>query len=509
MPDTTDSITELFVHAERLETKLNNSEYIESYLDKIRQITEPLIKEPNIKEPHFSLQLKCLIAKLNNLQNNKHIKDHQDCETHYLLSLCYSTQHEHNHADNEWNCQPLTLRLLHLRLGIVHTGFRQIPDYMRSRMLAEMGTALSLIGRSFEGIRYLLAAANETERFMNAHLNYEVEIGQITLYVPDAWTQQFIREIKKQRGILERDLNHYESNNPNHPNAVPRHELEERVQRPENIALEGLLSHGYLSKLNESYLKLLTEHRAKLIKEPDPIKKNYSNWVSKLDCWLNYGNCLTHLEGFPFDDLSLPKSKYVDQSTTRMFNELVKQYQAARFLSFSSLHGDYSPLSPRHTPYENEETQEFNIELMKSSFMTTYSLFDKIAYFIDHYWKTGLDPAKINFRSVWHDRNQSGKVLHERFNNSENWPLRGLYWISKDVLEKDSDLPNSIEPLAKDILHTRNRIAHRLSDEPENFDQLHEQICTLLQMTHAAIMGLRCAVDLECSLSMDKEINKS
>ena len=94
---------------------------------------------------------------------------------------------------------------------------------------------------------------------------------------------------------------------------------------------------------------------------------------------------------------------------------------------------------------------------MKAAYRLCYSLFDKIAFFLNHYMKLGIPERRISFRHVWRDK-EAGPV-RQAFLASENWPWRGLFWLSKDLYE--SDLSNVLEPDARALHDLRNHLEHK------------------------------------------------
>jgi hypothetical protein len=117
---------------------------------------------------------------------------------------------------------------------------------------------------------------------------------------------------------------------------------------------------------------------------------------------------------------------------------------------------------------------------------------------------------KVSFRSIW----QKNDKLNPSFENSDNWALRGLYWLSKDVYE--TDFKEVIEPEAQEISKIRNHIEHKCLKIVESkylYDTMYDtnndisyvidrkefQLKTfnLLKLTRAAIIYLSLAIDHE------------
>ncbi|MEN5371423.1 LA2681 family HEPN domain-containing protein [Luteimonas sp. TWI406] len=86
-------------------------------------------------------------------------------------------------------------------------------------------------------------------------------------------------------------------------------------------------------------------------------------------------------------------------------------------------------------------------EQLKMAFRVAYSIFDKIAFFLNRYLALGMGPRQVNFRAVWTEG--KNKALRSRIAGSKNWPLRGLYWLSKDLFEEGAQ--DLLEPDARRI----------------------------------------------------------
>ena len=105
-----------------------------------------------------------------------------------------------------------------------------------------------------------------------------------------------------------------------------------------------------------------------------------------------------------------------------------------------------------------------------------YSLFDKIAFFINDYFKVGLHERDVSFRSVWYQRKPNRKSLSTIFRDRQNWPLRGLYWLSKDIFE--AAFREVSEPDAEGLSDLRNHLEHK-------YCQVHEDLG--IEYSHFAI----------------------
>jgi hypothetical protein len=97
--------------------------------------------------------------------------------------------------------------------------------------------------------------------------------------------------------------------------------------------------------------------------------------------------------------------------------------------------------------------------------------------------------------------------LNDTLSLSKNWALRGLYWLSKDLYEKEFD--TTIEPQAKEIAKIRNYIEHKsfkvveaydfnYTEETETYginrDLFKEKTLKVIKLSRSALMYLSYAI---------------
>ena len=108
-------------------------------------------------------------------------------------------------------------------------------------------------------------------------------------------------------------------------------------------------------------------------------------------------------------------------------------------------------------------------EDLKSAFRSAYSLFDKVGLFLNDYFEIGLTPGEVNFRRVWSRKaSRNTFELRPNFRDRPNWPLRGMYFLSKDLY--DRDFLEVSEPDAVDLAALRNQVEHRFLSLQESDD---------------------------------------
>jgi hypothetical protein len=142
------------------------------------------------------------------------------------------------------------------------------------------------------------------------------------------------------------------------------------------------------------------------------------------------------------------------------FNQLKQEFVSARWLYFEGVIAEQVQASDRGVLLYNTldyAAVGLSVEQVKAAFRMCYSLLDKIAYFLNHYMKLGIPEKRISFRHLW--REKDGDPVRPEFLSSENWALRGLYWLSKDLFE--NDFKEVMEPDARAFHELRNHLEHK------------------------------------------------
>ena len=70
-----------------------------------------------------------------------------------------------------------------------------------------------------------------------------------------------------------------------------------------------------------------------------------------------------------------------------------------------------------------------------------------------------IPEKNVTFRTFWYESQNKKAGLRHSFQHSKNWPLRGLFWLSKDLYE--AEFKEFIEPEAKELSEIRNHLEHK------------------------------------------------
>lgn len=198
------------------------------------------------------------------------------------------------------------------------------------------------------------------------------------------------------------------------------------------------------------------------------IECSYRQWCLKHILFLNPMNDIEAAPIAAYDVLMLPSfTTKFDESPIiiGMFNELKQSFVSARWILWESIAMQSTHYSDRDVLLYNTldyPIYGLSIEKTKIAFRMAYSIFDKIAFFLNHYLALGIKPDKVAFRTIWRiksNKHPSECPIHDNFTNSENWPFRGLFWLSKDLFDKD--MKDSTEPDASAMADLRNHLEHK------------------------------------------------
>jgi len=154
-----------------------------------------------------------------------------------------------------------------------------------------------------------------------------------------------------------------------------------------------------------------------------------------------------------------------------MFNQLKQEYVSARYLFYESLLSSTTHYSDKHVVLMDtldSPVHSLSLEKAKVAFRMSYSIFDKISYFLNLYLDLGNKPFDVSFRKIWFKRSKGKPILNEAISKSSNWALRGLFWLSKDFYEERFNI--IIEPEAKELAKIRNFIEHKSFKVVDSFN---------------------------------------
>jgi hypothetical protein len=202
----------------------------------------------------------------------------------------------------------------------------------------------------------------------------------------------------------------------------------------------------------------------------DDTKKDgaYRRWCLGLRLFLNPLNDLGPHSIAARDSITTPDmTAPLDEGPIYqgLYNQLKQEFVSARFLCYEGVYASGPHFSDARVLLYNTldyPVYSLAIEKVKASFRVAYSLLDKVAFFLNHYLKLGIDDSKVHFKSFWYVKQDRKLGLLPTVEQRSNWPLRGLFWIGKDLHDRYTPgFMDALEPDAQALADIRNHLEHK------------------------------------------------
>lgn len=244
-------------------------------------------------------------------------------------------------------------------------------------------------------------------------------------------------------------------------------------------------------------------------------ERSYRGWCLNERLFLNPLNEAYTDTVAATDALHLPDHTYRIEEKPRFpayYNLLKQEYVSARYRLYRAIHEDEPDFLMRDVlMLDSGDGQSLGhyTEDLRSAFRSSYAIFDKVGLLLNDYFEVGLEPRDVTFRRVWSERGRKREFeIRPEFQNRTNWPLRGLYFLSKDLF--DQDFKEVSEPDANDLARLRQQLEHRFlsfqhfvmdeNTETHQFMSIEEfesKALRLLKMAREALIYLSLAMHRE------------
>jgi tetratricopeptide (TPR) repeat protein len=406
----------------------------------------------------------------------------------------------------DWEQEEAEKEIIHLRRALHNDGIRELPDQRLCEILTNLGNLMDYVGRFVEAIEYWDRALTKIPSFSMARGNrgYGLTHYARTLY-DKGHSAVFLK-------YAHTDLK----------TALLSSELYEGAKIAFDkcrTEIESVLSPDYINKDIDMYNFSLGTSKQEI---------KYRRWCLEKRLFLN-----------PLNDLGPYPIAARDIFTTPnivvgvgegpyypgYFNQMKQEFVSARYLYYDGINTKRPHFSDRDVLLYNTldyPSYSLDVEKVKVAFRMVYSLFDKIAYFLNHYLGLSIPETKVKFRTFWYASKNRKNGLRQDLQQLQNWPLRGLFWLSKDLYENESGFKESIEPDAQELSEIRNHLEHKYLKLHENFwpgpslnndetsqalvdtlafstyrKEFEEKTLRLIKMARAALIYLSLAVHTE------------
>lgn len=377
-----------------------------------------------------------------------------------------------------WEHAEREQQILALSRAAAHPGFQQLDRMRRCQILTNRARQLDVMGRFIDAIEGYDAALRIIPKFAMALANRAYGLKHYAQFLED----------KSERAILL------------------LHAYDGLVAASAADAVYDSFDRDALSQRfaddARTYAAVVDLDRIRVTQDLDvpPLgrgkaERTYRQWCLEHRLFLNPLNDIgAHAKGAS-DNLVLPSiSERFDERpglstpppVIGFFNQMKQEYSSARFMLYEGLRDTRVHFSDHRVRLFNtldNPLHSLATERVRTAFRIAYSLLDKVAFLVDHHWKLGKIADRISFRNVWM---VEGKPrLLDCFKDYANWPLRGLFWLSKELF--DDKLKRTTSTDARELHDIRNALEHK-------FLQVHEGWAWPL-LTQPSSEGLGLSID--------------
>jgi LA2681-like HEPN len=398
--------------------------------------------------------------------------------------------------------------LLALSRALSHRGFRFLEPLRRCQILTNHANLLDTLGRTFEAI----AGWNSALKIMP---NFGMALGNRGLGLK---TLASLTVDDRQRAILV--LHAHDSL---------------RLTMTDNAFFEEIDPSAVFELFTNAAIKISKAANVDAIRglqRLDQGRESRSRAENKYRLWCLHNQLFLcplnelgpHLAAAT-DDLVLPSltegfngrpDGYLPPPIIGLFNQMKQEYAAARYTLFEGMTSTkvhFSDLGVTLVDTLDYPLYSLASERVRIAFRIAYSLLDKVAFLVNKYWELNKAVDRINFKNVWM---VEGKArLLPQFEACENLPLRGLFWLSKEIF--DDELKAITASDARELHAIRNALEHTYLNVSEGWakaltkrdscstdfgiaigsDELEAKALRVLKMARSAMFYTSFAIGIE------------
>jgi tetratricopeptide (TPR) repeat protein len=372
-------------------------------------------------------------------------------ELAYFRANAWSALRQIRAPDTAWDWEGTETQreILHLREAAYHPAFGQLDVMRQCQIETNLGNLLNHVGRFVDAVACWDRAIARLPDFAMALGNrgYGLSFYARALYDHGHAGVMLLSAYEDLTAALA-------------PEAV--------LDNPDNaVAVAGF------AEMREQIAAAIDVERMRVIvrdlrgsESTSDEESAYRRWCLHHRLFLNPLNDLGPLPVADRDVLSTPDivtARDEPPSVLRFFNILKQEYVSARWMLYEGSISDGVHCSDRGVLLTNTldyQSHGLAVERIKCAFRGAYSLFDKIGQVVNHHWHPPI-AERVTIRTVWYQQARGGKVmLRPEFVDHENWPLRGLFWLARDIFDRQPGFRDSTDPDARAIAEVRNRLEH-------------------------------------------------
>ncbi len=416
---------------------------------------------------------------------------------HYFRANAWNNRLIESGSDRAWAWEQSERQnqILELRRALVHPAFNQLDAVRALQIMTNLANMLSCVGRPIEAIDMWDRVIALMATFGNALGNRGLGLRTYARMLYDSG----------HAGVLL---------------------AEAHASLSRSLSRKAFYEDGGIARpIFKDARRVIAKHidvkaiRAAVRVDKYPLgrskrERRYRTWCLNERLFLNPLNDLGARSIAARDILTLPS--IVDASDDIMppafigfYNQMKQEFVSARYTLFEGLEPGGAHFSDRDVLLYNTldyPAYGLAVERVRTAFRLSYSLLDKVGVFINAYLQIGRPAHKVQFRNVFYAGQT--QTLLDRFVAHPNLPLRGLFWLSKDLY--DPELKGVLEPDAEALADIRNHLEHKylqlhtmgagrsggIRHSLERGDFEHKAL-RLLKKARAALIYLSLAVRVE------------
>lgn len=344
----------------------------------------------------------------------------------------------------DWHQEEFEQEIISLRVASQAGAKADLPAEMRCPMLTNLGNALSYVGRFVEAIDWW-------DRALELDAHFGMAIGNKGYGLFHYAQQLYDRGhaavfFKKARDLMIAGMK-------DGCDAGARAAFERTVSSIEQVLSPEFIDHPFES---ETFSMGKTEG-----------EKRYRAWCLKNRLFLNPLNDLGPYSIAAQDVFSVPSIVTPIGEGPRyhgFFNQMKQEFVSARFLCYEGASAERPHYSDRDVLLFDTldyPCYALGVEKQKLAFRSAYSLLDKIAFFMNEYMGLGIPEKRVTFRTLWYNKQDKNRGLRSEFASLDNLPLRGLFWLAKDLHDESPGFRAALEPTAQRLAEIRNHVEHK------------------------------------------------
>lgn len=343
-----------------------------------------------------------------------------------------------------WEQPEVEKELLFLRRANRSDGFKELPDERKCQILTNLANTLNHVGRCSEAIEYWDRALHILPQFGMAHGSKGVALSYYARNLYDKGHILVILQAAKT--LLQHALSDVLESDAKEGFSRRLDEIESVLCRFKGIQPIDLDNHKLDGTDAEiAYRRWCLEKRLFL----NPLNDLGAHSIAARDVLMTPSIVVKTCEG--------PKYQ-------GCFNQLKQEYVSARFLYYEGVRAKtphFSDVGVMLFDTLDYASNSLAAEKVRMAFRMSYSLLDKVAFFVNSYWDLKVPERAVAFRNIWYQKQDRKQGLRSDIKNMENWPLRGLFWLGKDLFEDKPGFKDLVEPDAQKLHEIRQHLEHK------------------------------------------------